>query len=74
MELWIRSKDKKELIRTNRIYQFAGVIYAEAKEEVELGNYKTRERALEILNEIQDLINDISDGKMVGCVYEMPEE
>ena len=53
MDLWIRSHDKKELIKSNRIYQYAGTIYAEAKEDIELGNYKSRERALEVLDEIE---------------------
>ena len=39
-----------------------------------LGEYKTKERALEVLDEIQDLINDIADNIMVGCIYEMPKE
>lgn len=31
-------------------------------------------KALEVLDEIQNLLDDISDGKIVGCVYEMPQE
>lgn len=70
--MWIRSQNKKELIKSNRIYQYAGTIYAEAKEDIELGNYKSRERALEVLDEIEKYIN--SDVMMNLDVYEMPKE
>ena len=43
-------------------------------DEIYLAEYKTKERALEVLDEIQDLINDIADNKMVGCIYEIPKE
>lgn len=70
--MWIRSQNEKELIKSNRIYQYAGTIYAEAKEDIELGDYKSRERALEVLDEIEKYIN--SDVMMNLDVYEMPKE
>ena len=86
MNLWIRSQDKKELIKSNRIYQYAGTIYAEAKEDIELGNYKSRERALEVLDEIQDVLKpqqyEVPTGRgtfttspnISNYVYEMPKD
>jgi len=56
MDLWIRSQDKKELIKSNRIYQYAGIVYGEAKEDIELGTYKSKERALEVLDEITSIL------------------
>lgn len=82
MELWIRSQNKERIIKANQLdvmefdtdvdprYNHFGV-YAN---DYLVGEYKTKERALEVLNEIQDLINDIADNKMVGCIYEMPKE
>ena len=58
MELWIRSQDKKSLVK-------AGVIYICNKTEIvcssdysitELGKYKSQKRALEVLDEIQNLM------------------
>lgn len=75
MELWIRSQDRKKLIQINNINIVNIIIKTMYKGiSITLGNYETEERALEVLNEIQDLINDIADNKMVGCVYEMPKE
>lgn len=67
MELWIRSQDKTILQKVNKLYVCK---YAEKKGygiydllyndlddcDVPLGFYKTRERALEILNEIQNIL------------------
>lgn len=64
MELWIRSQDKAILQKVNKLYVCK---YAEEKGygiydllyndlddcDVPLGFYKTRERALEVLDEIQ---------------------
>lgn len=62
MELWIRSQDKEVLILANHldIYNvcFDGEIKTWNIEEsgVDLGEYRTKERVLEILDEIQELI------------------
>ena len=65
MELWIRSQDKKTLTKINdiRLKEFnLDEIVANYKttslgsnEYEKLGTYKTKERALEVLDEIQDL-------------------
>ena len=74
MELWIRSQDRKRLtvISDLRIY------YAE-QEDVwviedcdDLGYYKTKERALEILNYIQSELADADNTDRL--IFVMPEE
>lgn len=80
MKLWVRSQDRKKLIQINNINVIFGnivnIIIKTMYEgtSITLGNYYTVDRALEVLDEIQDLLNDISDDKIVGCVYEMPKE
>lgn len=82
MDLWIRSQDREKL-RINpelEIYEYGNekflvidtkgnVIYDKAKI---LGEYKTKERALEVLDEIQKILIDYS--KMSRVVYQMPIE
>ena len=64
MELQIRSQDKTRLSKINSIqygeYQGAHYINGYCINEVDnidLGIYATKERALEVLDEIQNLIN-----------------
>ena len=97
MELWIRSQDKINLVKirqislnysnkkqiianyTPELYENSGVYY-----EL-LGTYKTKERAIEILDEIQDeLISsdfmpiEKNEEAVLTCgsarIYEMPEK
>ena len=68
MELWVRSQDKMNLVKIKQInidYQNNKQIIANYEpEQYEnsscfyelLGTYKTKERALEILDEIQNLM------------------
>ena len=59
MELWIRSQDKKDLICTRRIYVHENTIRTNVYEAIGfaiLGKYKTKERALEVLDEIQSIL------------------
>lgn len=70
MELWIRSQDKKSLIIANEItYQQSGsVMYNGLHCEIYngktlLGTYETKERALEVLDEIQNIL--INDNKTI---------
>lgn len=100
MDLWIRSQDKERLIKpvdfyieetidyVNKSSEFN--IYALTKDDIIIGTYKTKERALEVLDEIQETIcldefNYENEEKTVyqDCyryksniiaVYEMPEE
>ena len=60
MELWIRSQDKTTLIRSYEIYiseygKGSYVIRAKKTSHI-LGVYKTMERALEVLDEIQNIL------------------
>ena len=97
MELWIRSQGKEFLMKVdninlgidvdtnepNRLFTFVGG----AITSFTLGIYKTKERALEVLDEIQEFIEDkeksnieiTSDGinqsiTYPKIVYEMPKE
>lgn len=91
MELWVRSQDKNVLINTRRIDVDDNNIFCwdEGKyaDEVYMGTYKSKERALEVLDEVQEYIekqgqdylltneNGIITGqKHYGFVYQMPEE
>lgn len=96
MELWIRSQDKKNLVKIRQIslnYQNNKQIIANYTPELYensggyyelLGTYKTKERALEVLNEIQNKINLINLGHDFGSpmvdlknptyIYQMPEK
>ena len=97
MDLWIRSQDRMTLLNYSRVtvepmikgyneedkgYMFIGDHY------YNLGEYKTKERALEVLDEIQKIIGWLQDdmenvtigdmkslkGCFDDCVYEMPKD
>ena len=97
MELWVRSQDKMNLVKVRQI----GVNYQDNKQIIAnytpelyensggyyelLGTYKTKERALEVLDEIQDeLIGsdfmpiEKKEEVVLTCgsakIYEMPEK
>lgn len=83
--LWIRSQDKEALRKVNM-----GVMYwtdidnrncivniDNATGYSIMGVYQTKERALEVLDEIQNRINEIAnidDANYIKAVYEMPKE
>lgn len=97
MELWIRSQDKEVLLNIKGIqYQNCKLVENETVEaniliglynyydnEI-LGEYETKERALEVLTEIQNKINLINLGHDFGSpmvdlknptyIYQMPAE
>ena len=87
MELWIRSQDKTQLaqitgllLNDNEIRGFTNY----HQNYYELGTYKTKERALEVLDEIQEAklgifyyrcpSNVKVSGKEDTIIYEMPKE
>lgn len=100
MELWIRSQDKEALIKVDKIFYWntcpempnTGKHYLGNKEWVgnadytKLGEYKTKERAIEVLDEIQYKINNyvadvcmaraiyVGESQEPTYVYEMPKE
>lgn len=64
MDLWIRSQDRKELIKIDGIILENPLVsgetgirgYFEKNQYAMLGYYKTKERAIEVLDEIQNLL------------------
>lgn len=75
MNLWIRSQDKKSL----RIVSDINIIHEDGKmficnymgiANIKLGTYKTEQRALEVLDEIQSKINDIHKDYLMSCMKE----
>lgn len=90
MELWIRSQDRKEIRPQPKlgIDKLEGLYYIVDRYDFErayiLGRYETKERALEVLDEIQDeLIGsdfmpiEKNEEVVLTCgsakIYEMPE-
>ncbi len=86
MELWIRSQDKMKLFRG---IDFRGVVEQEGCSIIDntddyiIGTYKSIERALEVLDEIQTHIATYDyqhwnkDERYLtykSCIYEMPKE
>lgn len=96
MDLWIRSQDRQILKKINtEIYLKSGLsdyalgdVYFLVSGGTNLGEYKTKERALEVLDEIHQRLVNIQCIELAGveyitshmkrtgldCVYEMPEE
>ena len=98
MELWIRSQDKESLVRTDYKLMITNVPtekysgregYRITSDFYVVGIYKTKERALEVLDEIQTRIINLQlvgleekgqarkDARIndeLKCIYEMPEE
>lgn len=83
MELWIRSQDRTFLRKVNTIGIVEGRDFWSIDENltVSFGKYKTKERALEVLNEIEErimLINTINMAKdsvsLIACKNTLSEE
>lgn len=85
MNLWVHSQDKMNLVKVRQVsvnYQnnkqiianYTPELYENSGEYYELlGTYKTKERALEVLDEIQDLLQNAYVGNANRIVYQMPE-
>lgn len=81
MNLWIRSQDKLKLVKVNYVYVIENKInsfsiYGETIDSGPIiGTYKTKERALEVLDEIQKLLKtaELNDDINV-IVYKMPKK
>ena len=79
MELWVRSQDKKCLIKAKIIKFENGCLRGATDDDgwyYDLGKYK-KERALEVLDEIQSILEQINDPNLTILpvfVYEMPKE
>ena len=95
MELWIRSQDRETLVKVNNLSLVHDtdtweIINSYADHQYwELGTYTTKERALEVLNKIQERIlnlqlvsleergkarKDVRITPYLECVYQMPKE
>ena len=93
MELWVRSQDKRILQKVDNIYLNANydnrrICTNDSRDyESDLGEYKTKERAIEILDEIQNkMLNGVFAKKINGLgeeldlipnpilIYNMPEK
>ena len=77
MDLWIRSQDRKSLVKCNDISIASGnriVGYFDKTTEYEtLGIYKTENRALEILDIIQRYVNEKPIMK-IGRMFDYQEK
>lgn len=66
MEMWIRSQNKEVITNTNTIMLFNNfmgidgscIVDRNGDVEILLGEYSTKEKALKVLDEIQDHINE----------------
>lgn len=86
MELWIRSQDRETMVSNPMLIVDNSRILVPKNDyrdtHLILGHYKTKQRALEVLDEIQNLINPkivIKQGKPLvktvdGTVYREPDE
>ena len=85
MGIWIRSQDSEILAECNALIASPSenngfYIYADSKgEKVYLGGYSTKEKALKVLDMIEEWINDLEFSRNVkSCrckfVYQMPDE
>ena len=85
MELWIRSQDKRRLIKATQIEYTNSGYYGTidkpysilCQEEIWIGSYKTEERVIEILDDIHEFLEQkdyIGDRHYEQAVYYMPKE
>lgn len=69
MDLWIRSQEKERLIKPTDFYIEETIDYVNecsefdiyalnyANNDIRIGTYQTKERALEVLDDIQNIVN-----------------
>ena len=76
MELWIRSQDRTFLRKVNTIGIVEGRDFWSIDENltISFGKYKTKGRAIEVLDEIQDLLQNAYVGGSNRIVYQMPKD
>lgn len=85
MELWIRSQSEQTLIKAEKIFIENEELYATTNSEFNerIGIYNSRERAFEVLDEIQEHLDYLNIGNInrvdekgfrVCTIYEMPKE
>lgn len=90
MELWIRTQREDSLVKVDEISvvsaldRFDNEVWLVVAKDTILARYKTKKRALEVLDEIQNKINLINLGHDFGSpmidlkkptyIYQMPPE
>ena len=91
MNLWIRTQDRAGILKCEKLYiqVLNGEFHILNENEFPLGIYETRGKALEVLDEIQEKINNIHKDYLMACMkekgtyeviawsdftYEMPKE
>ena len=94
MDLWIRSQDREDLVKVNTLWIMGNQIWMEVPfyenhkkiglsitgHNHRLAEYKTKERALEVLDEINRHIEELYNFKygleydFSSFTYEMPKE
>ena len=80
MELYVRSQYKEMLFKVNNHLVIRhndnvenGMYYIEC-DNIKIAMYKTKERALKVLDEIQDLLQNAYTGNANRVVYQMPKD
>lgn len=82
MDLWIRSQDKSQIKKMDDIF-IAKLSVVETGEwgvfinKTTFGYYKTQERAFEVLDEIQEMLQTrqcYDQYNVVNLIFEMPKE
>lgn len=80
--MWIRSQSKETLLKVTKIFIQNNEIFANMEDGFDemVGEYKSKERAIEVLDEIQTHISRYKVLEVDECleaedvVYQMPEE
>ena len=81
MKLWIRSQNREMLAKVDVLYVEKGKKYTDIEDGYDIvddkyryGRYATIERALEVLDEISDIMTNLADSDLKLIQYEMPKE
>lgn len=67
--MWIRSQSKETLLKATKIFIHDNQVFASMEDGFDemVGEYKSKERAIEVLDEIQSCVNNVN-------IYQMPEK
>jgi len=78
MELWIRSQNKERLSSVKTLFiediNVDNKLFVITDGYVYYGEYESEERALEILDEIQEIMTNLADSDLKIIQYEMPKD
>ena len=79
MELWIRSQNKRNLMKVEDIVAEDNYIeiYKQNEDSTRVGEYKTKERALEVLDKISKLVENAMYHTQLNnevLFYQLPKE